>query len=99
MSSTITMTMEWAAGRHEEASRHRLLVTQGWQMESRVRAPWLERNQLFSEMQKLVISSGERDRRKIRFSNWCESILLYWSLSNHPELLIKRCCFQEAFMA
>lgn len=97
--SRITMMMGWAAGRHEEVSHHTLLVVRGWQMGSHVRAPCFECNQLFSEMQKLVISSGERDGRKIRFSNWCKSILLYWSLSNHPELLIKGCRFQEAFMA
>lgn len=89
MSSTITMTMGWAAGRREEVSHHTLLVARGWQMGCHAHTPCLERNQLFSEMKKLVISSGEQDRRKIRFSNWCKRILLYWSLSNHPELLIK----------
>lgn len=93
------MMTGWAAGRCEEVPHHTLRVAWGWQMGSHVRAPCLEHNQLFLEMQKLVISSGERDRRKIRFSNWCKRILLYWSLSNHLELLIKGCHFQEAFTA
>jgi len=59
ISSTITTVMGREAGRREEVSHHTLLVARGWQMGSRVRALCLEHNQLFSEMQKLVISSGE----------------------------------------
>lgn len=98
MSSTVIMTMGWAARRREEVSHHMFLVVRGWQRGSHVRTLCLERNQLFLEMQKLLISSGEQDSRNIRFSNLCKSILLYWSLNNHPELLIKGCRFQEAFM-
>lgn len=74
---------ERCSGELQRGIPPKFLVAQSWQMGSCICAPHLECNQLFSEIQKLVISSGEGNRRKIRFSSWCKSTLPYWSLRNH----------------